>query len=112
MLTNDLLLLIVAANFILLIVLFVAVVRKYSSILTILRTKHVLTWAELGRPSLISNNSMANGIAMLDFLMKKRFMTLNDVPLVSICVAYVSLLKVYFALFIIEFLLVIALIKI
>lgn len=99
------------AEFLLLMVLFIVGLRKYSLILTILRTQHASVWRELGRPSLVANNSMENGIVMLSFLLKRRFMDLSDSSFESVCNAYISFLKIYIVLFILNVITVIALIR-
>jgi hypothetical protein len=46
-----------------------------------LSTRHVETWTQLGRPSLIRNNSIANNFSTLRFLRKKEYVALQDVVL-------------------------------
>jgi len=46
--------------------------------LRMLRTRHEQRWIALGKPSLILNNSISNGIAVTRFLWRRKYMELED----------------------------------
>jgi hypothetical protein len=50
----------------------------HSQLLRQLRARHPQVWESLGRPTLIMNNSVANGLAVQRFLWRKEFQTLGD----------------------------------
>ena len=43
-----------------------------------LRSRHPQVWDSLGRPTLVMNNSISNGLAVLRFLSRKDYEALDD----------------------------------
>jgi len=69
--------------------------------LHLLRTRHEQTWIALGRPSLVLNNAIANGFAVLRFLWRKDFLELDDPSITRLC-TFILLYQIgYLALFIV-----------
>ena len=53
--------------------------------LRLLRTRHEERWISLGRPSLVLNNTITNGIAVTRFLWRKEYMELEDEQITRLC---------------------------
>ena len=56
-----------------------------SYFLRLLRTRHEERWISPGKPSLILNNSIANGIAVMRFLWRREYMELEDQQITRLC---------------------------
>lgn len=65
-----------------------------------LRLKHPETWVALGSPSLILNNSIQNGFAVMRFLWKRQYKSLNDPALTKLCNFIVVYSTVYIVFFV------------
>ena len=57
-------------------------------VLKILKEIHPKTWEELGKPSLLANNSIQNNFQVLKFISKKQYLALGDERLNRICNFY------------------------
>ena len=76
----------------------------HGRILKRLEEKHFGTWDELGKPSLFLNNSIGNGLNVLTFLFKRKYLKLNDEILAKMCNFEVAF-DVFYLLYFISFIL-------
>lgn len=67
-----------SAIFIFLICLGIVGLTVYASLLAYLKRSHQETWKSLGSPSLFLNNTILNGFRTQAFLLKRKYVTLND----------------------------------
>jgi hypothetical protein len=67
----------------------------------VLRRHHEQTWIALGRPSLVLNNTITNGFAVLRFLWRKDYLELDDPRLTRLCTFILFYQVGYVALFIV-----------
>ena len=70
-----------------------------ANLLRILRTRHPEKYAALGSPTLIMNNSIANGRSMFRFLWKREDRSLGDLGLSKL----VSFMRVFYVIFMVIF---------
>ena len=49
-----------------------------------MRTRHVAVWESLGSPTLIANNSISNNLAVMRFLWRKEYQSIDDPDFVSL----------------------------
>jgi hypothetical protein len=66
------------------------------SILRLLKKNHPSIWNELGRPSMVLNNSIRNNFNMSKFIKTKEYLKTNDNKLIKIAEALRIFNKVYF----------------
>ncbi|MGH2620294.1 MAG: hypothetical protein ACRDHG_06945 [Anaerolineales bacterium] len=72
---------------------------RVRGVLAHLETRHPGTWVELGKPTLVWNNSLANNLTFLRFLIRRQFRGLNDPQLEASCRFLLFLYGLGFALF-------------
>jgi hypothetical protein len=53
-------------------------IHLYYKMIRLLKEKHGGAWEELGRPELLSNNSIGNNLKVLKFLKNRQYTQLND----------------------------------
>jgi uncharacterized membrane protein YraQ (UPF0718 family) len=69
-----------------------------------MRSHHPDVWESLGRPTLIRNNTISNGLAVLRFLWRKEYQALDDAKFIRFAAfvrAYLIAYTVFFALIVI-----------
>ena len=79
-------------------ILFVSTFVAYIKGLAWLRDHQQRKWDELGRPSLVKNNSIENSLALFSFLRKGEFRELNDDVLTKRCMSLWLLMRSLFRL--------------
>lgn len=82
------------------ILLFVGLFFLNANFLRRLETMHQEKWSELGRPTLVLNNSIKNNLATFYFLKNRDFEALNDAELTKRCDLLWLCLRLYFVLFV------------
>ena len=66
----------------------------------LLETRQPEKYNELGRPSLIMNNSISNNIAFMRFLLKREYIELNDPVILNLAQTMRVFVVCYFILFV------------
>ncbi len=85
--------------FAILIIAFCIGVIALNKMLKLLKQKHHQKWIDLGKPTLLGNNSIANNQAVFQFLSKKEYEEIEDPDLNSICKFNKLFLEIYFCVF-------------
>src|ERR1700734_4060052 len=80
--TSDLFM---GTGFALMIIIYIIQNYLIMRLLNELKTRFPGLWEQLGRPSLIMNNSLSNMAALTSFLWRKRYLDLNDVDFSERC---------------------------
>ena len=81
--------------FITLIVLAIMGIYLHHSFLSLLKKTHHEKWKELGSPALVTNNSVKNSVAILNFLRKKEYLEMNDQELTKISLRLWNFGRIY-----------------
>ena len=86
--------------FVILLIVFAAIgIYLHWSFVSLLREKYPDKWNELGRPTLIINNSIKNDVAVLSFLKNKGYLSLNDKQLNKIAMLLWNFGYIYIVIF-------------
>jgi hypothetical protein len=73
-----------AAAFVILMISCIVGFALHSYFLRELRSRHPDIWESLGRPTLIMNNSISNGLAVQRFLWRREYESLDDPEFVQL----------------------------
>lgn len=58
--------------------------RALGKLLDYIKTEKIEIWDELGRPSLVTNNSISSSISTIKYLVKKSYMSSHDTNLINL----------------------------
>lgn len=83
------------AAFITLLVLAIVGIYLHYSLISFLKKTHYEKWKELGSPALVTNNSVKNNVAILNFLKKKEYLEMNDQELTKISLRLWNFGRIY-----------------
>ncbi len=86
---------------ILLVLLAIPSIYLHYRFLSILKERYSEKWNELGRPTLIKNNSIKNNIAVLKFLKNRDYLTMGDKQLTNIAILLWTFAYIYIVVFVI-----------
>jgi hypothetical protein len=71
----------------------------FHKLLTYLKERHFNKWEELGSPSMISNNTIKNDLAVSNFFRIEEYLIMNDPYLIELCKRINTLKKLHHIVF-------------